>query len=305
MQRIRYALIMLGIVLCLATPAVAEVRIAISSPHVSIGINLPLYPELVPVPGYPVYYAPRVSANFFFYDGMYWVYQNDYWYTSDWYNGPWWLVEPEYVPVFVLRIPVRYYRHPPPYFYGWPAHAPPRWGHHWGRDWERRHSGWDRWDRRLVPVIAPRPDYQRQYSGKRYPRVEQQLTLHRQLYRYQPRDTIVRERIRPRIETRAPTTVRRDGGQEPSPSSQREQDRLKTSRQKIAPADSRSQQPPPRKIGLALREMQQQSESEQQRERELQRARQDRDSKRQGQGKGKGQEQRQEKEQKDQDRGRN
>jgi hypothetical protein len=26
------------------------------------------------VPGLPVYYAPSVNSNFFFYDGMYWVY---------------------------------------------------------------------------------------------------------------------------------------------------------------------------------------------------------------------------------------
>ena len=130
MQKIRYGFIVLGIVLCLATAAPAQVSIGFSSPHVSIGINLPLYPELVPVPGYPVYYAPQLSANYFFYDGMYWVYQDDYWYTSDWYNGPWWLVEPELVPVFILRIPVRYYQRAPAYFYGWPVNAPPRWDRH-------------------------------------------------------------------------------------------------------------------------------------------------------------------------------
>ena len=37
----------------------------IGLPGVSIGINLPLYPELVPVPGYPVYYAPRLKATRF------------------------------------------------------------------------------------------------------------------------------------------------------------------------------------------------------------------------------------------------
>lgn len=33
----------------------------------------PAYPDLVQVPGYPVYYAPRVNENLFFYDGQYWV----------------------------------------------------------------------------------------------------------------------------------------------------------------------------------------------------------------------------------------
>ena len=62
----RAGLIVLWMVLCSMTSAVAQVSIGIGLPNVSIGINLPLYPELVPVPGYPVYYAPRMEANYFF-----------------------------------------------------------------------------------------------------------------------------------------------------------------------------------------------------------------------------------------------
>lgn len=36
-------------------------------------INISQYPNLQPVPGYPVYYAPRLRANDFFDDGLYWV----------------------------------------------------------------------------------------------------------------------------------------------------------------------------------------------------------------------------------------
>jgi hypothetical protein len=141
------------------------------------------------VPGFPVYYAPRLDVNFFFYDGLYWVYQDDNWYASFWYNGPWDLVRPALVPVFVLRIPVRFYRSPPAYFRGWASDEPPRWGEHWGHDWEQHRSGWDKWDRRDAPPPAPPPHYQRKYSGDRYPhRAEQQHELRRQNYRYQPRD---------------------------------------------------------------------------------------------------------------------
>src|ERR1035437_301470 len=112
MKKIRIGVIVLSMLSCTATFAVAQVNIGIGLPNVSIGINLPMYPELVPVPGYPVYYAPRVDANYFFYDGMYWVYQNDNWYASSWYNGPWGYVEPQVVPLFILRIPVSYYRQP-------------------------------------------------------------------------------------------------------------------------------------------------------------------------------------------------
>ena len=176
----RYALIVLLVLLCLVSSAVAQVSIGIGPPSVSIGINLPSFPTLVVVPGYPVYYAPRLDTNLFFYDGLYWVYRGDNWYASSWYNGPWGLVAPEIVPVFVLRIPVRYYRHPPAYWVGWRSDAPPRWGEHWGHEWEQRRSGWDQWDRRSAQPPAPLPVYQRQYSGNRYPVVEQQQALRSQ-----------------------------------------------------------------------------------------------------------------------------
>jgi hypothetical protein len=62
---------------------------AFADVQVSIGINVPIYPRLVVVPGYPVYYAPQLDSNYFFYDGLYWVFQDDNWYQSSWYNGPW------------------------------------------------------------------------------------------------------------------------------------------------------------------------------------------------------------------------
>jgi len=205
MLKIRYVLVLLGALLVAPASAEVQVSIGIGTPHFSIGINVPAYPRLVAVPGYPVYYAPSMQANFFFYDGMYWVYQNDYWYASSWYNGPWWLVGPEVVPLFVLRVPVRYYRYPPPYFHEWHQDAPPRWGDHWGRDWEQRRSGWDRWDHRSAPPPAPPPDYQRQYSGDRYPRqVEQQYELHQQNYRYQPREPVVKQHYEEQAVKRAP-----------------------------------------------------------------------------------------------------
>jgi hypothetical protein len=164
-----------------------------ASAEVGIGINVSLYPDLVRVPGYPVYYAPQLDSNFFFYDGLYWVYAQDNWYSSSWYDGPWDMVTPEFVPLFVLRVPVRYYRQPPSYFHDWGPEAPPRWGEHWGRDWEQRRGGWDRWDREAAPAPAPLPTYQREYRGDRYPRVDQQRALRTQNYHYQPREAVVRQ----------------------------------------------------------------------------------------------------------------
>ncbi len=188
------------------TAAVGQVSIGIGLPNVSIGINVPVYPRLVQVPNYPVYYAPALPSNYFFYDGLYWVYQADNWYASSWYNGPWGRVGPESVPLYVLRVPVRYYRDPPAYFRGWRSEAPPHWGDHWGRDWQERRRGWDRWDRSAAPHAAPRPVYQRQYSGERYPRAEaQQHDLHHRNYRYQPRDAVVRRHYQEQGLQRAPS----------------------------------------------------------------------------------------------------
>ena len=216
MRKIRYGVVVLWLLLCCSvTSGSAQVSIGIGLPNVRIGINLPLFPELVPVPGYPVYYAPRLDANYFFYDGMYWVYLDDNWYASTWYNGPWWLVEPDVVPLFILRIPVRYYRHPPAYFRGWRPNAPPRWGEHWGRAWEQHRRGWGTWQRGSAPKRAPLPVYQRQYSGDRYPRVEQQQTLRSQQYRYQPRDKAVRQHFQQQGEQRAPAPAQRGRREEP------------------------------------------------------------------------------------------
>jgi len=192
----RNVFIVLWMLLCSITSAAAQVSIGIGLPGVNIGISFPVYPELVPVPGYPVYYAPQVNSNYFFYDGMYWVYRGNNWYASSWYNGPWGLVAPEVVPLYVLRIPVRYYRQPPVYFRGWASNAPPHWGEYWGNSWAQRRQGWDSWNHRSVPLPAPLPVYQRQYSGNRYPRVEQQQALQNQNYRYQPHDVVVQQHYR-------------------------------------------------------------------------------------------------------------
>ena len=154
----RSVLIVLWLLLSSTSSTVAaQVAIGVGIPGIRIAVNVPVYPQLVLVPGYPVYYAPQVDSNYFFYDGMYWVFQGDNWYASAWYNGPWALIPPDAVPLFVLRVPVRYYRRPPVYFRGWSSNAPPRWGEHWGHAWEQQRAGWDRWNRAAAPAPAPLP----------------------------------------------------------------------------------------------------------------------------------------------------
>lgn len=188
----RYARLVAGLLLGLLVSACTTTTVGVATPGVSVRMTVSAYPDLVLVPGYPVYYASGLNENYFFYDGLFWIYSDDRWYSSSWYNGPWGYVSPYYVPVFILRVPIYYYRRPPAHFHGWRSSEPPHWGQHWGKDWESRRQGWNQWDTRAVPAPAPRPEYQRRYSGKNYPRPEQQRDLHKQNYRYQPRDAVER-----------------------------------------------------------------------------------------------------------------
>ncbi len=230
-----------------AAPAYPQVSFGFSlGPGVTLGVHLGGYPRLVRVPGYPVYYAPNVEANYFFYDGLYWIFMDDRWYASTWYDGPWHGVPVDEVPLFVLRVPVRYYRHAPAYFHGWRPNAPPRWGEHFGRDWAERHRGWDRWDHRAVPAPAPLPRYQRQYSGNRYPRVEEQRRLEGRNYHYTPRDRYARrhyEAQRPQRQVQ-PRQQPRERVQPRQESRERVQPRQE-SRERVQPRrESRERVPP-------------------------------------------------------------
>lgn len=182
---------------------------------VNIGINMPAYPTLAPIPGYPVYWDPRAPYNYFFYDGLYWVFANDGWYESSWYNGPWYPVAPDAVPVYLLRVPVRYYHHPPGYFRAWRADAAPRWDEHWGRGWAEHHRDWNHWDRGHAERPAPLPTYQRRYSGANYPRDERQQREHGREYRYQPRDQVVQQHYQRHYDATAPQPQREQRGGAP------------------------------------------------------------------------------------------
>jgi len=103
---------------------------------VHIGITIAAPPQLVVVPRTPVYYAPALPYNLFFYGGQYYLFHEGRWFYAPTYNGPWHLIAVEYVPVPILRVPVQYYRVRPPH---WERRTgPPPWAPAWGyrRRWE-------------------------------------------------------------------------------------------------------------------------------------------------------------------------
>lgn len=200
MRPLRLLLLVVPLLLAPAANSRAEVSIdvgiGIELPGVEIGVHIPAYPRLMRIPGHPVLYAPHLHYNLFFFDGLYWIFIDDHWYVSVWYDGPWDRVDPYEVPLFLLRVPVRYYRHPPPYFRHWHRDNPPHWGEHWGPTWEERHKGWHRWEPHAAPPPAPPPSYQRKYRGEHYPRErERQESIRSERYRYQPRDEASRRHM--------------------------------------------------------------------------------------------------------------
>jgi hypothetical protein len=243
--------------------------------------------------GSPVYYAPRLDGNFFFYDGLFWAYQGDHWYASSWYNGPWALAAPEIVPVFILRVPVRYYRHPPAYFHGWQSSAPPHWGEHWGREWEQRRGGWDKGPRGPAPRPAPLPVYQRQYAGPRYPSVDRQPALVSQNYHYEPRESVVREHLKQQGVKGAPAPPAPQAQQQKPKGTSAPAQRSQEQESKGAPAPTQPQRGPAAQHPQPPQEGSEQKQKDEPRQNAAQREQ----GKQGPQGKGGPQEQRQEPEQ--------
>jgi hypothetical protein len=190
---------------------------ALAQEYYDVDVDLPAFPEMLPVPDSPVYYAPSVDSNYFYYDGLYWDFYNDGWYSSPWYNGPWSYVDPVYVPTYVLWVPIAYYHRPPHYFHAWHRDRPPRWSERWGRDWQHRHNQVYRGSHRAHVAAAPLPHYQRQYTRQNYPRaVPQQAAIHNQHFAYQPREAIGRQQYQNRGMSQNPAQRPAQSSQKPT-----------------------------------------------------------------------------------------
>ena len=139
----RYATVGHALVLAvlMAGPVQAQV-------HVDIGIHFPAPPQVVVVPQVPaVRYVPAPTApNVFIYSGQYWAFANGGWYVSSGYNGPWIVVQPQFVPRPVLLVPVQYYHVPPGHWQKWERGRPPHWQEEWGPEWADK-RGWKHGDR--------------------------------------------------------------------------------------------------------------------------------------------------------------
>jgi hypothetical protein len=110
-------------------------------PVVSIDFTIGSRPQFVAVSGTPVYYAPSVSYNYFFYGKNYYLFHGELWFSAASYNGPWTAIAFERVPRPILTVPVEYYRRPPAH---WKKHGPPPWAEAKGH--EKKEHGKKKWE---------------------------------------------------------------------------------------------------------------------------------------------------------------
>jgi hypothetical protein len=103
-----------------ATAQDVKINIGLGTPP----IVLTAPPQLVVVPGTPVYYAPDVQANLFVYKGRYYTVANGVWSMAPASNGPWAVIQISQVPAPVVAVPVEYYKIPPGQL---KKHGPPPW----------------------------------------------------------------------------------------------------------------------------------------------------------------------------------
>jgi hypothetical protein len=88
----------------------------------SLGINMPPLPPAIVVtrppalhviPGTPVFYAPEVERQLYFYSGNWYRLYDGYWFRAAYNNGPWAYLSPLNVPYVFSDLSPRYYRVPP------------------------------------------------------------------------------------------------------------------------------------------------------------------------------------------------
>jgi hypothetical protein len=107
--------------------ALATVVLFTSLASARVTFNIEIQPQLVPVPGLPVYYAPELPQNYFSFGGQYYLFSDGVWYVAPTFRGPWVFLPLANVPPPLLSVPVEFYRAP---IHGWRRGGPPPWARH-------------------------------------------------------------------------------------------------------------------------------------------------------------------------------
>ena len=106
MKKSLYVLIFAFLVIGSAGTAQAEINVNINIGPPPIVVSEP--PAVVMMPRMGIYFVPGVSFDVFFYNGYWWSPRGDRWYRASQYNGPWGVVQRNYVPGQLFKVPKNY-----------------------------------------------------------------------------------------------------------------------------------------------------------------------------------------------------
>ena len=101
-----FVLMFAFLVLVSAKTAQAEVNVNINIGPPPIVVSEP--PEVVMMPQTGIYFVPSASFDVFFYDGYWWSPRGDRWYRANQYKGPWGIVQRNYIPAPLFKVPNNY-----------------------------------------------------------------------------------------------------------------------------------------------------------------------------------------------------
>jgi hypothetical protein len=90
----------------LAGQAQANINVNINIGPPPVVITEP--PELIMMPGLRIYFVPSYSFDIFYYDGYWWSPRGNSWYRSRSHSGPWGVIQRNYVPAPLFRVPRDY-----------------------------------------------------------------------------------------------------------------------------------------------------------------------------------------------------
>ena len=134
MKRSLFAAMLLGLVIVVPVPTLAQVNITVTVPPPLVFATPP---EVIVIPETYVYVVPDIEEDIFFYEGWWWRPWQGRWYRSRHYSSGW--VHYRSVPSFYTRIPS-----------GWRTdYREQRWrGHHWQHHripYQELHHNWRGW----------------------------------------------------------------------------------------------------------------------------------------------------------------
>lgn len=124
-----------SLVVVVAGTAQAEVNVNINIGPPPIVVSAPAQVVMMPQTG--IYFVPGISYDLFFYNGYWWSQRGDNWYRAGEYNGPWVVIQRNYVPGYLLKVPKNYravYKNEKPINYG-------QWKKNYGQP-KKKEGGW-------------------------------------------------------------------------------------------------------------------------------------------------------------------